>query len=67
MHLPGSTAIADIATSGPYRIAPNGIAEQLPLRAFDDLNLGVAALLSAETGTSGNLQSTAKSIMLASE
>ncbi len=48
-------------------MAPNRIAKQVPLRAFDDMNLGVAALLSAEPGTSWNLQSTDKSIMLASE
>lgn len=69
MLLPGSTAIAiaHIATSGLYRMAPNRIAEQVPLCALDDMNLGVAALLSAEPGTSWNLQSTDKSIMLASE
>ncbi|WP_153020170.1 hypothetical protein [Paramesorhizobium deserti] len=64
---PGSTAIANIATSGLYRMAPNRIAEQVPLRAFDDMNLGVAALLPAEPGTSWNLQSTDKGIMLAAE
>lgn len=46
---------------------PNRIAKQRPLRAFDDMNLGVAALLPAEPGTSWNLQSADKSIMLASE